>query len=308
MDEKLNDLITQKKLFSWSELYQFYTDNFRITYDRYVPPEILNKNSIEDKRRPLWIFRGQENDVPLESSLRRYLKGFNIPVNKYKDKELGLIRKFRREYQNYQHFIPKENDLIQWLSIMQHYECPTRLLDFNYSFFIALHFAIKEIKEFKESDSFACIWAIDSRWLDKKVKHCSPSRNGVIRQLENNTPERISDFIIYKGQIRGIYPISPFELNDRLRVQQGLFLIPFSTNISFEDNLIEIIRNIDEQEIKKHIVKIKLYKNKDFIIDCLREVKRMGITESTLFPGLVGFAKSLRNLIPLEDEFLAPGE
>lgn len=319
----LDKIVTHEYIHNWDVLYERYQKNFQHANEE--------KNTYTGKNN-LWIFRGQERDGwPMETLLRRDLTGFKIEPEEYRTKELGLIRKFQREYQHYNQFIPEKNDLVHWLSIMQHYGCPTRLLDFDYSFFIALWMAIEKINTIKDAELWkeknctfqpclpncpenykacpgaACIWAIESRWLGERVKYCSPSRNGIIRQLEKKTPKSINYYSILNNRHPGVYPVNPFELNERLRVQQGLFLIPFNIEKPVEENILAII-GTDEKEIKANIIKIHLCKNKDFIKECFRELKRMGITTASIYPGLEGFARSLRNLIPLEKEFLDPGE
>jgi hypothetical protein len=301
---RLDDKVTHKYVHSWDGLCTLYRDEFQHANE---------KENKYTERNNLWIYRGQEHyDWTLDSLLRRYFKGFGIKKEDYRDKELGLIRKFQREYQHYNQFIPKQNDLIHWLSIMQHYSVPTRLLDFNYSIYIALLFALKDIKKLDKNNcnECACIWAIESRWLDKQIKEYSAknSTNNIINQLDKKIPTSIDNYDIYKKNIYGVYPINPLELNERLRVQQGLFLIPFNINESWEMNLCKVIERIPKEETKSHIIKIHLCLFYDFVIDSFRELKRMELTASTIYPGLQGFGESLRQLIPLEKEFLDPGE
>ena len=52
-------------------------------------------------------------------------------------------------------------DKLSWLATMQHHSVPTRLLDFTYSPYVALYFALRHSSERGRSSSPA-IWAIDA--------------------------------------------------------------------------------------------------------------------------------------------------
>ena len=51
------------------------------------------------------------------------------------------------------------------LSLMRHHGAPTRFLDWTYSFFNALYFAINRLNK----ESSYVVWAINDIWLTKKV-------------------------------------------------------------------------------------------------------------------------------------------
>ena len=59
--------------------------------------------------------------------------------------------------------LPEPGDKLGWLAIMQHYGAPTRLLDFTYSPYVALYFALRNRIE-RESD-FAEVWGLDAAAL-----------------------------------------------------------------------------------------------------------------------------------------------
>ena len=79
-----------------------------------------------------WIFRGQSYKEPIMSSLERALEAYNIPLSEAPQIERWMIRDFRRKYEGFDLEIVSE-DTFYCLSLMQHYGCPTRLLDWTYS-------------------------------------------------------------------------------------------------------------------------------------------------------------------------------
>lgn len=70
-----------------------------------------------------------------------------------------LERHLLRNFKKYAHRSVVERDsLWHWLSVAQHFGLPTRILDWTYSPFIAMHFATASIDKF---DRDGVIWAIN---------------------------------------------------------------------------------------------------------------------------------------------------
>jgi hypothetical protein len=115
-----------------------------------------------------WIFRGKGNATRrLKTSLERACEDF--PEDHYlkdpRDAEILLLREFRRRFHHYLRYTPREDDCLEWLSLMQHYGAPTRLLDFTYSFYVAAFFALE-----KKKDDYA-IWAVRSTWAVEESRN-----------------------------------------------------------------------------------------------------------------------------------------
>lgn len=249
-----------------------------------------------------WIFRGQSNvEWNLMSSLfREFDKARDLVETNGQDWEKKkniyeneLIQMFKSQSHlhinlnpdNYLDIISilQENskneytfNRLEWLSIMQHYGAPTRLLDWTFSPYIGLYFGVEN------ATSNFCMYALNLRYILKKNKEKYTSNSDLIEKLFS--PKQSEYFV---------YPYEPQIKNERIVRQQGLFLVPSSNYRTFD-------RLLSHYDIDKGIgdsgeeVAYKLIFKKTTIIDCVNQLKLMNITPETLFPGVEGFCRSFK--------------
>lgn len=106
-----------------------------------------------------FFYRGHANaDWNLQSSLERLI-GDKWSVEEALKFEDFSLAQFRSKFHLYDHENVKPDSKLAWLSIMQHYGVPTRLLDFTESPYVALYFALEAYSPQSKSD-FA-IFALD---------------------------------------------------------------------------------------------------------------------------------------------------
>lgn len=109
-----------------------------------------NASTLDDlerfaKNHKGWLFRGHRcPEWKLETSLERASRRCGQDEAEY---EKAVWGEFRRHAHSYLQRVPADSDTFEWLALMQHYGAPTRLLDFTYSFWIALFFAFEEANE-----------------------------------------------------------------------------------------------------------------------------------------------------------------
>lgn len=248
------------------------------------------------------LFRGQCADWPLETSLERQLKAHEIRPEHFLQREYDLIRNFKRRAHLYLSDVPQKEDLVGWLALMQHHGAPTRLLDFTYSFFIACYFA------FIDKQGTPVIWAISDLWLRECFSADSSLRdvfldasNGVATEMLTSVhdecrgggaPEEARDVVLM---------VEPTRQIQRLAVQQGLFLMPLNLHSGFLKNLYMTPKLLPEDktslicDTSKYISKIEFLHESPRV--GLRELQKMNITAESLFPGIDGFASSLRQTV-----------
>ena len=234
-----------------------------------------------------WIYRGQSDSTKvLETTLERACRNYGVSLKCAKHIEERLLREFQRKYYHYSHHIPDTGNSLEWLSIMQHHGAPTRLLDFTYSFYVAAYFALEE------SEKDCAIWALNMEWTVEESK--AKFKKGTLAWKflqEFVTEEKEKQFkTVYMGAKpkRFACPQNPFRLNERLTIQKGVFMCPGNVSLSFEENLRSLRGWNKDQNIVKIIIPAK------FRREALDILYYMNVSHATLFPGLDGYARSLK--------------
>jgi hypothetical protein len=204
--------------------------------------------------------------------------------------EDALLREFKRRYHHYSLHVPSPLEHLRWFSLMQHYGAPTRLLDWTYSRHVAAYFALEDLRD---DDEECAIWAVDSVWARDATAALFHENNRDTRFLREAADEEVEKLFLNsmlraQPYIASVVPINPFHLDERLTIQKGVFLCPGDVTKTFEKNL-EALPNHDHRDnIRK--LKIPVSERRK----ALRDLDDININRATLFPGLDGFAQSLK--------------
>jgi FRG domain len=227
------------------------------------------------RHRSDFVFRGEGwRDANLATSLQR-LGG------DYADVEAHLLRNFRK-------YAPRSDvpgdTLWHWVALAKHHGLPTRLLDWTYSPYVALHFATAHTRHFEEDGA---IWMVDfvqtNRLLPRPLRDALEleGMNAMSADLlERHAPalgdfDRLGeDFVVF---------FEPPALDDRIVNQYALFSLMPSAHARLDEWLErhdELARRVILPAEIKWEVRDKL--------------DQANITERVLFPGLDGLATWLK--------------
>jgi hypothetical protein len=263
-----------------------------------------------------FIFRGQANaSWPLTTSLERAFETYRPTTPVFDLKEYWILQEFKSKYHLYNSGGPPDTNNFEWLAILQHHGCPTRLLDFTSSLYIASYFAIST------STTDAAIWAINRSQIINSLHaaHGLPYAPGeTLRDAINGHHiDFINKHIAVKTSREakpGLVALESTKASHRLARQQGLFVAPISlggmTNpITFLDNLAASFGFQDAKDIQfkqedpDQLTSAKLPSQNfgclKIIIpswihyQAIRHFIPMGLNEESLFPGLDGLARTL---------------
>lgn len=295
-----------------------------------LTPDSWNEAKLIKEQLDQYIFRGQgDNEWHLTTSIERLQEQYAVNKTAIALGEKAILDKFKTRAHQYIQSPPGKNDEIEWLSIIQDYGGPTRLLDFTQSFYIAAFFAMES------ASKDACVWAIsDSDLLMHPLLSNKIQTNSNLfeydKDLSYDPPEIYNNFaetIINdsKHSVDVVLKIFPKRLNERLAVQKGVFLFNCNIDNRFEHSLcktfvlpfdhlntnnatqlsinefIELSKGLASELPPRYpkghfsiapIIKINLPLKMQ--IQALSELVDMNIDHASLFPGLEGFAKSLK--------------
>ena len=239
----------------------------------------------------------EQLEKELKSSGKKITRGWTEKLKRVnrQEAEIYLLSQFKRAAHHFvEPSIVPTNDL-EWLALMQHYGTPTRLLDFTRSPYVACYFALEEVKE-SDTNRECAIWAIDANWLSRitfrRIRSIIGKGKFTFRDILGSKfiQEHFNDFYD-NDSASAILPIFTPRLNVRLLVQQGLFLCPSATKETFEE-ILSSYKN-DTKSMEKHVHKIVIEGRLRH--EVLAELHSMNISRTSLFPGLEGFATSLKH-------------
>jgi hypothetical protein len=203
--------------------------------------------------------------------------------------EQAIIREFLRRAHHYLPNMSLANNSLELLALMQHHGAPTRLLDWTYSLYVAAHFALMHAS--RKSDADLVIWTIRPDWCHEAAKRANQGQAiaALSKRIDDSEDDHKAGVALLSGELApSIWPVNPFRLNERLTIQQGLFLAPGDVTKGFLANLGSLnSAGADGADLTRYVIPHSRSR------DVARSLYRMNITEATLFPGLDGFARSL---------------
>ena len=243
-----------------------------------VPAFQGNDDPLEDR----YIYRGQGDTTwDLIPSLTRYGKKLNLTHQRLHAIECEALIEFRKHAHL---FLPSskihpEDEVSAWWLLMQHHGASTRILDWTFSPYVALYFAVEH-----RSDIDGALWVVHIKTVEDYMK----------RTFHNfgHPQEDERGHYLNPNPDNKLYVLRPGTQTERMGAQQTVFAI--STNVLANHG--EIFTNAapDTREIHtftKFVVPGPLKQ------EFKRRLREMNIGARVLFPGIDGLGRATAELI-----------
>jgi len=191
-----------------------------------------------------------------------------------------------RGFQKYAHLeMGEESSIWNWLSLAQHHGLPTRLLDWTYSPYAALHFVTDHTDKFDRDGAIWCVNFVETNkalspalknGLNKAGARVFTTRmlNEVVQSLDSFDEQTVDPLVVF---------LEPPSLDSRIVNQYGLFSMINAAATSLDEWLPDRVG-----VCKKILIPREL---KWEIRD---KLDQSNINERVLFPGLDGLCQYLK--------------
>ena len=293
--EKLKTIHKPSEAEPWFELE--YTDfsDFR-RFLQFIN-EIDNCAQLREQYQP-FFFRGQaETRWSLKPKLVRLLEG--MPADKALTYEFDSICYFRERAHLFRvPLIPKHDDLLEWLCLMQHYSAPTRMLDWTSSFTVALYFAVCD----EPADSPGAVWLVQAKplwnWMNRTFPE-SELDNEDMRQKIFSSSKGFVDFGMNRAQAR-LHGYDPDRKFERVTVQRGVFTICEKLFVDHAALIGEAL--VDGSVAGENWPLCKIVISSEAKRFFRQYLSKLNITAATLFPGTDGLGRTISETIRVHRE------
>lgn len=236
---------------------------------------------------PVYVFRGQADaDWPLEPALSRHLRFVADPVVGRQIEEL-LETEFIAQASSFPEAqgvwtaLASAGRAERW-AFMQHHGCPTRLLDWTSSAYVAAYFSVCD---FEGRDG--ALFVVGAAALDK---YWTTSRAGVdITDDDLIDPTSAERVVFTWPQLRP----------QRLTVQQGHFSVNTKILSSHGEYICTACAAISSAN-PSAVVYRKIVIAKELKLVMLQQLRSMNIAPHALFPTIDGLGRSLVDLTRLK--------
>lgn len=233
-----------------------YTFNWN-EYKNWIATEYLNRSGL--------IFRGQQdNSHELRTLFHRVGRADLV---RYLQEDVVILCHNINAFSRYQYNNDSLSDVMAVLNLAQHHGYPTPLLDWTESPYIAAYFAFEEEPEIKKSE-YVRIFVFD--------------RQGWHREF----PEKFNTNLFYEPSplIEARVPRIP----DNYRALHQQSVVTF-TNI---DEIELYLEHYERKYNKRFLWRIDLLATERKTVT--QELQLMGITRASLFPGIEGICRTLK--------------
>lgn len=254
--------MSDTRVASWNELNeQLYAESWQERIGRF---------------RATYAFRGMADmTYDLQTSLMRLGDG-------YEHLERPILRTFRRYAQR--DAVPGDSDW-NWLAVAQHHGLPTRLLDWTYSPYVALHFATQDLGCFDRDGVVWCVNYVElTRFLPDSLRAILADEDAAVftAELLSQGARTLAEFD-QLTETPFVAFLEPPSLDQRIINQYALFSLMSDPCARLDQWLTEhtsLVRRIVIPAALKWEVRDKL--------------DQANITERVLFPGLDGLSRWLK--------------
>lgn len=268
------------------------------------------KQGFIDKNK--FVFRGQGDSTwGLISKLGRQSKILplaNAHDAAYSTRQLEGIytEHFVRNAKLFEHDLPSENDIISWLTLMQHHGAPTRLLDWTWSPFVALFMALAfdAMPDTKQCSLYILNYrSLSLYWNTELWDNRGPSIWGGDQSKKQEFPylyskdweNQLIKSAIHNDKEYLPIPIRPRASIQRYRSQQAVLTATITNEADVPSDLVLGPKDGSHQHIKGELLQ-KINFPREWKNEILRLLTGMGITHSSMFPTLDGLGAETTSL------------
>jgi hypothetical protein len=207
------------------------------------------------------IYRGQAKSWPLQTSYHR--TGYADLVS-YLDNEVIELEHHINAISNHPYNIQEDRSLGALLNLAQHHGYPTPLLDWTKSPYVAAFFAFENKSELKKDGKVTIFIFDEKKWS---------------AQAGKDAPIRAPHIIVRTFELPGFN-------NPRVLPQQALTMF---SNMNDVEQIIQANEKTKGDFLKRVTIDVSEADR------AMRDLKLMGLTWGSLFPGFDGICKQLKS-------------